>query len=687
MKVFGWIFIVLFVWSTNAIGAVLSCNHIPVIQEGFLNQHFLNLKKPSFELEERVVDQYIKRLDPSKLYLTRGDVKKVKKHLKGILMRIQSKDCSPIMKIYGILEKRVIERVDFVKDFLGSKYVFNKAVSLNLDPDSRKRPRSTKTINDFHKKYLHFKISNYLASDIKLPEAKKKVIKNYERILKKIKFLSQEDKLIGYLDSFARALDPHSSYFSKDDLENFKIQMNLSLEGIGATLRWEDGFTIVESLVEGGAAFRNGELKSGDKIIAVSQGPNKQMENVIDMDLGDVVKKIRGKKGTPVHLTVLRKSGESTQRKVVKLKRDKINLKDEEASITYYKRKIGGKERLIGVINLPSFYLGKPKEGIPPAFKGIANLLKKANKKKVAGVVLDLSNNGGGSLDDAVKISGLFFKTGSVVKQSTRQSKRFRFLKRRKGKALPKGFRSHSSVLKDINSKVNYAGPLVILTSRISASASEIVAGSLQDYKRAVIVGADHTFGKGTIQSVVELPHLGALKVTVGMFFIPGGYSTQHRGVVSDISFPSVLETDDLGEKTYDYSLSPQKLDPFVSSEAFVTEGRSKWKILDKKTIKTLNMASSQRILESQEFQEIQKDLEKNLKRRDKVIHLTEVMKEKADDKKEEVKGPLNKKQKLEKYRNRPEIKESINIVVDLIALQENIPLPQSHKKTAQKKK
>ena len=681
MKVFWWVFIVLFVWSTNAIGAVLSCNHIPVIQAGFQNQHFLlNLKDPSFKLEERVIDQYIKRLDPIKLYLTSGDVKKVKKHLKGILMRIQIKDCSPIMKVYGLLEKRMIERVDFVKDFLGPKYVFNKNVSLNLS-DSRKRSRSTKAINNFYKKYLHFKVSNYLASDIKLPEAKKKVIKNYERIIRRIKFLSQEDKLIGYLNFFAQALDPHSSYFSEDDLANFKIEMDLSFEGIGATLRWEDGFTIVENLVEGGAAFRNGELKSGDKIIAVSQGPNKQMENVIEMDLGDVVKKIRGKKGTPVHLTVLRKSGESTQRKVVKLKRDKINLKDKEASITYYKRKIGEKERLIGVINLSSFYMGKPKEGIPSAFKRVANLLREANKKKVAGLVLDLSNNGGGSLYDAVKTSGLFFKTGYVVKQFARYQP---VLKLKKGK----GFGSHSSTfLEDSNPKVNYAGPLVILTSRISASASEIVAGSLQDYKRAVIVGADHTFGKGTIQSVVELPHLGALKVTVGMFFIPGGYSTQHRGVVSDISFPSVLETDDFGEKTYDYSLSPQKLDPFVSSEAFVTEGRSKWKILDNKTIKTLNMASSQRILESQEFQEIQKDLEKNLKRRDKVIHLTEVMKEKSDDKKEEAKGPLNKKQKLKKYRNRPEIKESINIVVDLIALQENIPLPQSHKKTAQKKK
>ena len=691
MKFLGFIFLVLFVGSANANGISLSCKHIPVIQEGFLNQHILNFKKGSSNLKdlgERVVDQYIKRLDPSKLYLTKSDVKKVKKHLKGILMRLQRKDCSPVMKVYGILEKRVAERVDFVKTFLGPNYTFNKDVSLNLDSDSRKRANSAKSINAFHKKYLHFQVSNYLASDIKLPEAKKKVIKNYERVFKKIKTLDEEDKFADYLDSFARALDPHSSYFSKDDLENFKIQMNLSLEGIGATLRWEDGFTIVESLVEGGAAARSGQLKPGDKIISVSQGPKKQMEDVIDMDLGDVVKKIRGKKGTPVHLTILRKAGDSTQRKVVKLKRDKINLKDEQAYITYYTRHVGGKERLIGVINLPSFYVGKSKSGIPPAYRKVASLLKEAHKKKVAGLILDLSNNGGGSLDDAVKISGLFFKTGSVVKQSTRHP-RLRFLRSKKKKEK-KQESSHSSVLRDVDPSVNYAGPLVILTSRVSASASEIVSGALQDYKRAVVVGADHTFGKGTIQSVVELPQLGALKVTVGMFFIPGGYSTQHRGVISDISFPSVLATDDLGEKTYDYSLAPQKLDAFVSPSAFVTKGQSKWKILDKKTIGVLKGASNKRVLGNTKFQDIQKDLEKNIARRGKMIHLAEVMKEKADDKKdknkEEDKGPLTKKQKLKKYRDRPEIKESVSIVADLIALQENSPLPKVQQKTAQKK-
>lgn len=655
MKLILTLVIIAFTYQSNA-NIALSCKHVPLIQKGFLDQHIIH-KKYSAKLEQRVIDQYLKRLDPSKLYFTEADAKNAEKQLKGILKRTQQVDCSPIMKVYALYQQRVAERLKFVQSFLGDKYVFDKTVSLNLDADARQRAKTVEEINDFHKKYLHFQISNYLATDIPLDQAKAKVIKNYERISKKIASLTEEEKLSDYLDSYARAYDPHSSYFSRDALENFEIQMKLSLEGIGATLRWEDGFTVVESLVEGGSAAVSNQIQPKDKIIAVSQGPGLPMEDVIDMDLGDVVKKIRGKKGTPVYLTILRKKGDKTERIVAKLKRDKINLEDEAASITYQKRKIGSDEKLIGLINLPSFYSDGRRGGRSSA-KDLEKLLTEAKAKKVDGVVLDLSSNGGGSLDDAVKISGFFYKTGNVVKQSSSNPMQ------------------PAMVLADIDPEVNYDGPLVILTSRVSASASEIVSGTLQDYKRAVIVGADHTFGKGTVQSVVTLPSVGALKVTVGMFFVPGGYSTQHRGVISDISFPSPLETDEIGEKTYDYSLPPQKLESFVSSSAFVTEGKGKWRILDKKTIDTLKEASDKRVAGNGEFKKIKEDLAKAIAR-GKIIELTEVMKDKEAIKKEEAETTLTKKQKLEKYEKRPEIQEAINVVSDLIALQSDIPLSQ----------
>lgn len=636
----------------------LSCKHVPLIQKGFLDQH-INYKKYSDNLEGRVLDQFIKRLDPSKLYLTAGDVADSEKKMKGLLKRTQQVDCTAIMKVYTTYQARVADRLNFVKEFLGPKYVFDKKVTFNIDADSRERSKTVADINEFHKKYLHFQISNYLATDIPLEKAKEKVIKNYERVSKKIASLSEEERLSDYLDSFARALDPHSSYFSRDALENFKIQMKLSLEGIGATLRWEDGFTVVESLVEGGSAAVSGQIQPKDKIIAVSQGEGKPMEDVIDMDLGDVVKKIRGAKGTPVHLTILRKKGDETTRLVAKLKRDKINLEDEAAAITYHKRKIGNREKLIGLINLPSFYSDGVRGGRSSA-TDLEKILKEAQAKKVDGLVLDLSSNGGGSLDDAVKISGFFYKTGNVVKQSTSNPEQ------------------PAMVLADTDPTVNYSGPLVILTSRVSASASEIVSGTLQDYKRAVVVGADHTFGKGSVQSVVTLPSVGALKVTVGMFFVPGGYSTQHRGVISDISFPSPLETDEIGEKTYDYSLPPQKLDSFVSSSAFVTDGGDKWRILDKKVIDQLKDSSGKRIAGNAEFKKIKDELEKS-KKRGKIIDLAEVMKEKEANKKEdeENEAPLSKVQKQAKYEKRPEIQEAINVVTDLIALQSDIPLSQ----------
>lgn len=634
---------------------VLSCKHVPVIQKGFLSQH-IKYKTYDSALEKKLIEQYIKRLDPSKLYLTTGDVKEIEGLMKGIHMRTQQNDCSPIMKAQDIFAKRLEQRGEFVKKFLDDKYKFNKNVKINLDSEKRPRLSSVEKINDFHKDYIHFQISNYLASDIKLEDAKKKVIKNYQRITKKIKGLTEDEKLSDYLDVFAHALDPHSSFFSREAMDNFKIQMELSLEGIGATLKWEDGFTVVESLVEGGAAATSGEVKPKDKIIAVSQGENKPVEDVIDMELNDVVKKIRGKSGTPVHLTILRKEGDTTKRLVVKLKRSKINLEDEAASITYHTRKIGDQEKLIGLINLPSFYSDGRRNGRSAA-SDVTKLIGEANKKGVQALVLDLSNNGGGSLDDAVRISGLFFKTGNVVKQSSSDP------------AKP------ATILADINPMVNFSGPLVVLTSRISASASEIVSGVLQDYKRAVIVGADHTFGKGTVQSVVPLSTIGALKVTVGMFFTSGGYSTQHRGVISDIAFPSVLATDEIGEKTYDYSLPPKRLDSFISSSAFVHKGSGQWTILDKKVLAQLQKASEKRIKANEKFKEILSDLAKN-KERGKIINLAEVMKEKEEDhKKEEAEKALTKEDKLKKYTERPEVQEAINIATDLVALQTKVPL------------
>ena len=320
-----------------------------------------------------------------------------------------------------------------------------------------------------------------------------------------------------YLNSFSQALDSHSSFMDAKDMEEFNISMNLELEGIGATLSSRFGYTVVERLMPGGAAEKSKKIQVKDKILAVGQTPRKLI-NIFGERIEDVVSIIRGPKGTAVYLKILRKK-EKEKNKIftVKLVRSYIELKEEEASLSYHDIKDGKKVYKVALIQVPSFYgssfFGKS------VTRDVKKLLSEANKEKADSLVLDLSYNRGGSLEEAVYLSGLFFSTGNVVKQSERDRKN--------------NFSSYTFKDKDV--RISYNKPLVILVNRFSASASEIVSGALQDYKRAVIVGGDHTFGKGSVQSVQPIGSLGALRTTIGLYFIPSGRSTQKTGITSDI--------------------------------------------------------------------------------------------------------------------------------------------------------
>lgn len=608
----------------------------------------------SKELQDRVVEQYIKRQDPTKIYLLQSDVDNIKKMLSNIFEKLKAKDCSALDAVQKILVDRVKERAQFAKDMLGKNYKFDSTVEITFDPDKKTFPVTAAEANEFLRKYIHFQISNYLATDMKLNEAKTNVTKNWERAVKRIVETKEDDIYAGYLDSFARGLDPHSSFFSKDVLEDFEIQMSLSLEGIGATLSSQDGFTVVEALVPGGSAARSEQIQPQDKIIAVGQGEKGKMDNVVEMDLRDVVRKIRGEKGTKVRLTILRKQGDGKKRFDVTLVRDKIKLEDEAASILYIDKDVDGVKKKIGIINFPSFYSDSRRGGRSSA-ADLKKIIAEAKAKKTDGIVLDLANNGGGSLEDAVKIAGLFFQTGNVVKQSGREAGR------------------GEQTYRDSDSQVDWQGPLVVLTSRISASASEIVAGTLQDYKRAVIVGNDHTFGKGSVQSVLPIPqNLGAIKVTVGMFYTPGGYSTQHRGVNADVSIPGQYVTDDIGEKFLDYSLPEKKLESFLSPTANGKEAAVEWQAINPDWLKTLAEKSKLRVAKEPEFKKIEEELAKT-KAKGKTIKLAEVLKDKdTKEKKEKAKAAKNavKAEKDKEYLKRPDVVEAASILADLMALE-----------------
>lgn len=629
----------------------LSCRYIYLIMGAMLRQHML-YNQFTKEVEDRTIEQYIKSLDPLKGYLLASDVEKIKKDMGGMEKWLAKQDCSPLDKVSMLYIQRVAESSDFAKKYLRDNFKLDPKMTLQMDAQKRQYPKNKAELEDFQKRYIQFQVANFVSTDMKEEEARGWVERRYDRTSKKLKEQADADTYAALLDSFARSMDPHSSYLSADDLEDFNIHMNLSLEGIGATLSSQDGYTVIEQLIPGGAAAGSGELESQDKIISVGQGKGEKMEPVVDMPLKDVVKLIRGKKGTTVTLSILRKTADGMKSLKVTLTRSKINLEDEAAQISYQTKEVGGKKYKIGILNLPSFYYDSKNANGRSCYRDVKRLLKEAQKEKIDGLVLDLSQNGGGSLEDAVKLTGLFIKTGNIVKTQGAKS-------------------STIEVLADQDPEVNYSGPMVVLTSRLSASASEILAGALKDYGRAVIVGGDHTFGKGSVQTVLPLPkNLGAYKVTVGMFFVPGGKSTQHGGVDGDITLPSAFALDEIGEKSLDYSLSPKAISPFTSQDAYVEKGDGAWGKVDSKIVSELKKKSEDRVSKNTEFKKIVDELAK-LQKKGKLVTLSEILedKEKKAEEKEKKSKRTDAKKRLEEYLKRPDIIESVNIAADYLQL------------------
>ncbi len=384
-----------------------------------------------------------------------------------------------------------------------------------------------------------------------------KLRRRYNRTLRTLKQYEPDDVLQFYLDALAHAFDPHTDYFGKSELDSFSISMNLSLTGIGATLQSEDGYTVIRSLVPGAPAEKSKQLKVGDKIVAVAQGEDGEWVDVVDERLNRVVEQIRGPKGSRVRLTIQPEGADPSARSVVTIVREEVKLEDSEAKAKLVEYPSDdGRTRRVGVIDLPSFYASFPVGvGGRTSFRksttgDVAALIRKLQAEKVDGIILDLRRNGGGSLEEAVNLTGLFIKRGPVVQ-----------VKDYNGRILRD---------EDEDPAVLYDGPLMVLTSRFSASASEIVAGALQDYGRAVVVGDSKTHGKGTVQTIHELgmyvPGLdvnpGAIKVTIRKFYRASGESTQLKGVVPDIILPSVNNHAEVGEGSLSNAMPWDTINP-----------------------------------------------------------------------------------------------------------------------------
>jgi len=595
----------------------LTCERIPGLLNTFLHKH-ITYRHLNDQLRERAIDSYIKRLDPSKTLYTAGEAETLKKSLKGIFFDVGSGECTSLEEIQKDVTERYEKMLKEIDAYVRSEdYVVDPTVELVIDPDKRARPKDAESQRALFHKLVQFQMSNYISNGDTLDEAKDKLVHRYELSVKRAREFDAEDVYSQFLDAFASALDPHSNYFSAENNEDFKIQMQLSLIGIGVALTSRDGYSIVEKVIPGGAADKVGKLRPKDKVIAVAQD-GKEPVDVIDMDLRKVVRLIRGEINTVVHLTILRQDTK-TERFVVSITRDKINLEEQAAKLTFETVTIGDEEEKLAIIDLPSFYGGRdPSER--KSSTDLRNLLREANEAGAVGLLLDLSRNGGGLLDTARDIAGFFIREGGVVA-----------VKDEYGKV---------QIMRDEDPKVLFDGPMVVLTSRISASASEIVAGAMKDYNRAVLVGDDHTFGKGTVQTLVPLPPgLGALKVTTALFFRPGGDSTQHSGVNSDIVLPSPFSTDDFGESHQPYALEGSKIPAFVDDAANVFEAASQtrqhYQPVTPALLQELERRSAERVEQSEEFNEVKEKLEE-AEARAGVVRLQEILDENEAAKEEE---------------------------------------------------
>jgi carboxyl-terminal processing protease len=625
----------------------LKCEHLPELMQAYLSNHY-SVQELTPEIKTRTAAQFMKILDPNKSLFLESEVKTLTDSLLPSFESMKKGDCKPIEQVYGSWLAKTQAAEEFAKKTLNKDFKVDESVEFAIDPEKRGSSKNSDEQQKFAKNLIHFQVSSLMLADNTLAKAKENLVKRYELATKRAKDRGMDRMVEYFAEAFATALDPHTSYFSADQMEDFRINMELSLEGIGVSLSSQDGYVVVQEIIPGGSTDRAKALMPKDKIIAVGQD-GKKMVSVMDMELNDVVKMIRGKKGSRVKLTVLRQK-DQTKTFDVTIVRDKVDIKEQAAKITYETRKVAGKSYKVGVLDLPSFY-GGGERGSRSSYADVKRLLEEANKEKVDSLVLDLSRNGGGLLQDAVRISGLFLKKGPVVgTQDTSRNK---------------------EILSDRDADTVYSGPLVILISRVSASASEILTGALKDYKRALVVGGDHTFGKGTVQVLNGLPQgLGGMKLTTGMYFLPSGRSTQNTGVDSDIVFPSTLNNDEIGEKNLDYPLPATSIASFLGSDVNEAAGNTKWTPIDKTVVAALSERAKKRISDNKEFKEIQEDIEEQKKNKG-MVKLADLRKRTEADKKKKKKDADDIETAEERraaQMNLPHTQEAVTVSAELAA-------------------
>ncbi|WJH37871.1 carboxy terminal-processing peptidase (plasmid) [Aliirhizobium terrae] len=573
------------------------------LSEQFLNRYAYKPVPLNDALSAKIMDRFIKSLDPDRSFFLQADIDTFAPDSTGIDDGIASEDLTIPFAIFNVYTQRVVDRMTYARSLLKQGFDFTAKENYTLSDDNTPWPQSDAQNNDLWRKrvkndWLRLKLAGQ--TDARIRDT---LDKRYQNILQRIYSYKSDDVFQSFMAAYTTSVDPHTDYFGAAASADFDISMKLSLVGIGAVLQERDGYTTIRELVPGGPAQSSGKLAVGDRIIGVGQGERGDIKEVVGTRLDEVVQMIRGEKDSIVRLDVLpADGGESASHRVISLVRDKISLEKQAAKQNVISVEDGGVTRKIGVITLPAFYEDfearrKGDKDYRSASRDVAKLLGELKKQNVDGVLVDLRDNGGGSLAESIDLTGLFVGKGPVVQQRDAEGK--------------------VEVERDDLSKPVWAGPVGVLINRGSASASEIFAAAIQDYGRGVIIG-EPSFGKGTVQTVIDLdevarnskPKYGQLKLTIAQFFRINGGTTQLRGVTPDVSLPGLSDPEKFGESSYDNALPWTQIKPAKYKAVGNVDG----------LIPQLQSLHDARVKKDQDFQRFVEDATELKSQRDRLV-------------------------------------------------------------------
>ena len=525
-----------------------------MITQLFERNHYQQ-KKVDDNLSSAIFDRYLDALDGNKRYLLASDVNELEKYRYKIDDYVRQGNMYPIFEMFDIYKERAQYRISHALDLLKTEPDFTVDEVYEFDRSEVDWAKNDAELDEIWRKSVKSDALSLVLADRTWDDTREVLEKRYRRVLKRFDQINSDDIFETFVNAYADTLDPHSSYFSPRNSEEYRIQMSLSYEGIGASLQLEDDYVKVLSIIPGGPAAVTEAVKTNDRITAVGQEGKEELVDVVGWRLDDVVQLIRGKRGTTVRLQLLRAGAlPGAEEEIVSLKRDKVKLEEQAAKSEIVKVPQGDKELSVGVIKVPSFYrdydaYARGEKDFRSTTADVAKLIEEFEEQGIDGLIIDLRNNGGGHLREATELTGLFIEKGPIVQlRNTRRT---------------------IEKLDDEDPRVAYHGPMAVLTNRFSASASEIFAGAIQDYGRGIVIG-QQTYGKGTVQNLYNLDRrgfgrwlggdedgegFGQLTLTIGKYYRVSGESTQHRGVTPDITLPSTIDNEDVGESTQETAL------------------------------------------------------------------------------------------------------------------------------------